>query len=558
MKRAGLFVVVACFFCWSSLCAQKVDAPPPAQTGSGQPASAHSITGRTLIVTPFENASPTPGLEWIGESFPEAFHEQLNSPVLYVASRDERLRAYDRQGLPAGIHASRATLYRLAEEMDVDYAVLGSYRYDDAGAQLTATAQLLDMRAQKLLPPATESAPLADLGALQSALAWDVLRQVRADFSEPKDKYIAGITPVPLDAQENFIHGWLAPTTQERLQRYREATRLDPDYFRAWLELGKTYYSEHAYEQAIAALSQIPRSATSGAVVREASFYLGLAAYDHGDLAKSENAFEFVAARLPLAEVYNNLGVVAASRGKIKTAADYFARAIENDPSDPDYHFNLASALDQSGDRAGAAREFHATLDHRPNDAEAKTLLDSLAPSISSAIVTAATTSAKPPLERIKRNYEEDAFRQMTVQIGSWAEESFVRADPHAHARFHLELGNELLAHGFTTEAESEFRHAAAVDPTSTAPLTALAEDYDARGDLTEARAQAEAALRIRQSADAYLILARLDLQENKMTAAAENIDRALQLEPGNSAGQDLKRTVAAKLAEKAQPLSPP
>jgi len=58
---------------------------------------------------PFENDSPTPGLEWIGESFPEAFHEQLNSPVLYVASRHERLRAYDRQGLPAGIHASRAT-----------------------------------------------------------------------------------------------------------------------------------------------------------------------------------------------------------------------------------------------------------------------------------------------------------------------------------------------------------------------------------------------------------------------------------------------------------------
>jgi hypothetical protein len=42
----------------------------------------------------------------------------------------ERLRAYDRQGVPAGVHASRATLYRLAEQMDVDYVVLGSYSYD--------------------------------------------------------------------------------------------------------------------------------------------------------------------------------------------------------------------------------------------------------------------------------------------------------------------------------------------------------------------------------------------------------------------------------------------
>jgi tetratricopeptide (TPR) repeat protein len=553
VNRAAAFAVVACLFCCTSLRAQNNDAQASAQAASAQPVAAQTVLGRTIVVMPFANASATPGLEWIGESFSEAFHEQLNSPVIYVASREERLRAYDRQGIPAGLHPSRATLYRLAEEMDVDYAVLGSYRYD--GAHLTATAQLLDMRAQKLLPAVTESALLADLGGLQSALAWDLLRLIRTDFSEPKDKYIASVVPLQIDAQENFIRGMLATTVQERLQRYREATRLNPDYARAWLELGKTLYAQHAYEPAIAALSQVQHSAS---VAREATFYLGLAAYDQGDLEKSESAFEFVAARLPLAEVYNNLGVVSATRSKTKTAANYFERAIQNDPSDPDYHFNLALALAQSGDHAGAARELHATLDHRPSDADAKTLLESLPPSVGSSIVAASSTSSRPPLERIKRNYEEDAFRQMTMQIGNWAEERFLRSDPHAHARFHVELGEELLAHGFTAEAESEFRHAAAVDPTSTAPLTALADDYDARGDATDARAQAEAALRIRESADAYLILARLDLKENKMDAAAQNIDRALLLEPGNSAGQDLKRTLAAKLAEKAQPLSPP
>jgi tetratricopeptide (TPR) repeat protein len=509
-----------------------------------------------MVVIPFDNASPTPGLEWLGESFPETFHEQLNSPVLYVASRDERLRACDRQGVPAGVHPSRATLYRLAEQMDVDYAVLGSYRYD--GAQLTAIAQLLDMRAQKLSPAATESGPLAELGSLQSALAWDLLRLIRTDFSEPKDKYIASVAPARLDAQENFIRGMLATTADEKVQHYREATRLNPDYAQAWLELGKTFYAQRAYEPAIAALSQVQQSSLmSGAVAREANFYLGLAAYSHGDFAKSESAFEFVAARLPLAEVYNNLGVVATRHGHSpKTAADYFERAIQNDPSDADYHFNRAVTLTQAGDRAGAARELHATLDHRPNDAEAKMLLDSLTPPAGSIVPSSLTTKA--PVERIKRNYEEDAFRQMTMQIGSWAEQQFARSDPRAHARFHVELGNELLAHGFSTEAEAEFHHAAAVDPSSTAPLTALAEEYDARGDAREARAQAEAALRIRESAEAYLVLARLDLRENRMEAAAQNINRVLQLEPGNPAGQDLKRTLAAKLAEKAQPLSQP
>jgi Flp pilus assembly protein TadD/TolB-like protein len=534
-------------------------APASGQTMPGQTMLGQIVVGQTMVVIPFENNSPTPGLEWLGESFPETFHAQLNSPLLFVASRDERLRAYDRQGIPAGVHPSRATLYRLAEQMDVDYAVLGSYKYD--GQRLTATAQLLDMRAAKLLPAVSESTPLADLGSLQSALAWDLLRQIRADFSITKNAYIAGITPIRLDALENYIRGMLATTAEAKVQHYREATRLNPDYAQAWLELGKTYYAQRAYEPAIVALSQIQQSTSmSGEIAREANFYLGLAAYAHGDFAKSESAFQFVAARLPLAEVYNNLGVVAARRGQ-KNAAEYFERAIQNDPSDADYHFNLGVTLALAGDRAAAARELHTALDHRPSDAEARIMLDSLTPSAAGSIVPSSAVS-KAASERIKTNYEEDAFRQMTTQMQGWVEQQFARSDPHAHARFHLELGKELLAHGFIAEAEAEFRHAAAIDPSSTAPFTALAavlaDDYEASGAAREARAQAEAALRIHESVDAYLILARLDLRENRMEAATQNINRVLQLEPANPTAQDLKRTLTAKQAEKAQPLSPP
>jgi tetratricopeptide (TPR) repeat protein len=539
VKRAVVLVFLASLLLYPPLRAQDV----AASTG-------HTVVGKTVVVIPFENASPTPGLEWLGESFPETFHQQLNSPVLYIASRQERIRAYDRQGIPAGVHPSRATLYRLAEQMDVDYAVLGSYSYD--GARLTATAELLDMRAQKLLPAVTESGRLADLASLQSALAWDLLHQIRADFSVPKEKYIESVTPVRLDALENYIRGMLAATADEKIQHYREAAHLNPDYAQAWLELGKTYYAQRAYEPAIAALSQISNSSS---VVREAKFYLGLAAYAQGDFAKSESAFAFVAARVPLAEVYNNLGVVASRRSQ-KNAADYFERAIQNDPSDADYHFNMAVTLAQTGDRSGAARELHADLEHRPNDAEAKTLLESLTAPAGGVVPASAT--ARISTERIKRNYEEDAFRQMTMQMGSWAEARFAQSDPRAHARYHVELGKELLAHGFSAEAEAEFRHAAMVDPSSSAPLTALAEDYDSQGDSSDARAQAEAALHIRESADAYLVLARIDLKENKIESAAQNLNRALQLEPGSSVLQEMKRALAAKLAEKAQPLSQP
>jgi len=498
----------------------------------------------------FENTSPTPGLEWLSEAFPATFREQLNSPILYVASREERLRAYDRVGVPGGVHPARATLYRIAEQMDVDYAILGSYGYD--GVQLTATAQLLDMRAPRLLPAVRESGPLAQLVAVQSALAWDLLHQMHSDFSLAMDKYIAGIAPLRLDAFESYIRGLLAASAEERIEHYKEAARLDPAYSEAWLALGKTYFAQRAYALAVTALTQ---AASAPAVDREANFYLGLAAYYQGDLARAKSAFEFVAARLPLAEVYNNLGVVNAHRS-LADAAISFRKAIDNDPSDPDYHFNLGLALSRAGDNAGAARELRAALERRPGDTDAQALLDSLTPPVVGVVPKPAP--AKPPVERLKRNYEENSFRQMTMQMQSWAEQQYARSNPRSHALFHIELGKELLAHGFTAEAEREFREASTLDSGSTAALNGLAEVFEARGDAREARAQAEASLRTHESADAYLLLTRLDLSENRIEAATQDIDRALHLESANAAAQDLKRAVAAKLAEKAQPLPQP
>jgi predicted Zn-dependent protease len=53
-------------------------------------------------------------------------------------------------------------------------------------------------------------------------------------------------------------------------------------------------------------------------------------------------------------------------------------------------------------------------------------------------------------------------------------------------------------------------------------------------------------------------VLARLDLSENKVEAASQGVDRVLQLDPANGPAVALKRAIAAKLAQKAQPLLNP
>ena len=49
---------------------------------------------------------------------------------------------------------------------------------------------------------------------------------------------------------------------------------------------------------------------------------------------------------------------------------------------------------------------------------------------------------------------------------------------------------------------------------------------------LDAARAEARTSLRLHPSVEAFLVLARLDLRDNNIQAAGENVDRALALEP--------------------------
>jgi tetratricopeptide (TPR) repeat protein/TolB-like protein len=509
--------------------------------------------GKMLLVTPFENISGTPGLQWIGDAFPEILGQRMSSRALYVIGRDDRLRAFDQLGLPVTLRPSRATLYRVAEQMGVDYLVFGYYSFD--GRILTARAQLLDMERMRLSPEITESGPLIELIDLQTALAWDLVRIVRPDFPVSHDAFKAAAPPIRLDAFENYIRGILGTMPQDKIRRFREAVRLSPNYTAALLQLGKSYYSEHQYEQAIATLEKIP---SGDSIAREASFYLGLAAYYHGDLAKSQNAFRALASQLPLMEVYNNLGVVSARRGD-KGALEYFQKAVQTDPNDPDYRFNLAVSYFRAADQPNAARQVREALNLRPNDSEAKSFLD-LVTGLPTIRAAQTLPSPRPgiPLERIKRNYDESSFRQLVLEIEAEAETRLAKTDRRTHARFHVTRGHELLGQGFVTEAENEFREAISLDPNNADAHAGLARALESKPDPIAARAEANTALRLRPFAEPLLVLARLDLSDNKMETAAESVNRALQLEPLNGSALALKRAIAAKLAEKAPPLPNP
>lgn len=381
----------------------------------------------TLLVMPFENHSKTPGADWISEACSEVLTQRMASAKMYVVSRDERVFAFDHAGVPVAVRPSRATVFRIAEQMGADFVVLGSYEV--SGTSFQVSAQLLEVKNLRLRPALQTSGNLAEFVELQTSLTWQLLREMPNPPQMTQQQFAKAAPPIRLDAFESYVRGVVSTSRPQKIRYFKDALRLNPGYTAAAFQLGKVYYDGHDYEQSVVWLAKVPKEDPAAG---EATFLLGMSEYYRGNLDRAYAAFNFLVTRLPLTEVYNNLGVVDARRGRRAAATEYFSKAVAADPSDTDYRFNLALAHFKSGDNADAARQLREELQLRPSDAESKALLEAInrgftagASSSAPAGTTPAGSANQPriPIERIKRNYNEASYRQVEMEINNLSQQ---------------------------------------------------------------------------------------------------------------------------------------
>jgi tetratricopeptide (TPR) repeat protein/TolB-like protein len=509
--------------------------------------------GRLLLVLPFDNLTDQPNLDWISQAVPEVLNRRLASAGFMPISRDDRLYALDHLGLPSTFQPSRASAIRLAQALDADFVIVGSF--STSGARFQAKAQVLKVDALHMSAPLQEEADTTHLLDVLNSLAWGLAKQIDPGFAVARSTFVAAGAGLRMDAVENYTRGLVETDPAEQIRHLKEAVRLDPSFSPALLALGKAYFANQQFEPAAATLGRLPRNDPNA---READFDRGLAYFYLGSYVKAEDAFAFVSKQLPLPEVVNNRGVAASRRGL--DATSFFQQAVAADPNDPDYQFNLALALNRKKDIAGALRAVGQTLKLRPSDTEAQAFQAALhaepahasaasAPAgsrVNTAFDAAAGTE-NTPLERIKRTFNEASFRQAALEMEQMDEQRMASLPPEKHAAALTEAGMRFYNQGLILEAEREFQAALGAQGDSADAHAGLALVREHEGDTKEARLQATESLKTRPNVTAYLVLARLDLQANQKAAAAADVSSALKLEPQNSAARGIKQQIESK-----------
>jgi tetratricopeptide (TPR) repeat protein len=513
------------------------------QAATPASASTPAEHGRLLLVLPFENQTAQPNLDWISEASADILNRRLNAAGFLTISRGDRLYALDRLGLPLNFQPSRATTIRIAETLDANYVIVGSYTLQNG--QLAAKAEILDVGALTLSPPLSRQADLKSLMDTLNSLAWDVARKLDPTYSVAQQTFLAADAPLRVDAFENYIRGVIDEAPLDRITHLKEAVRISPTFMPAWLALGRAYFSNQDYDQAAATLGHL---SVDDPNALEADFYRGLSYFYTANYMKAEDAFAFVSLRLPLPEVVNNQGVAASRRGR--DSAPQFQQAIAADPRDEDYHFNLAIALRKRNDTPGAIREIDQALKLRPLDTEAQAFAAVLKDP-ASVKVNPDPGKAIPddtlPLERIKRSYSETGFRQAAFELEQVQAMRLATLPPATQADSLVKDGVQFLNRGLILEAEREFQSALKADPSSALAHAGLAQVREHSRDADAARQEAQKSLALSPNVPAHLVLARLDLAGNQLAPAATEVSQALKIDPASANALGMKQAIESR-----------
>lgn len=528
--------------------------------------SASAAATDTIVTMPFENLSGRVEYNWVGESFAATLADLLDKPGLVAIRPDERNVAYKQEGLPPTAILTRATMIKIAERAGANLVVMGTYRIAGEGrdSTITITARVVDIREGRLAGKEyNRGAPLVELQKLQGDLAYEILYQHNPALPFSRDQITTDATVAPIGAFENFIKATLTHDRDARIGFLQRAIKefLDKakgQYIPAVFELGRIHFEAAEYKEALEQLALVddknPR-------YDEAQFYVGVAQDALGQTDQSLATLQKLAARLPLFEVYNNIGALMIKQKKYKEAIDHLKPATDAAPRDTDTLFNLGYAYFLAKDYANAAATLKIETKLRASDGEAFYILSkSLAGDQAGA--TAAADQAKKLLTTFAQ-WETKGMPQLARMKSSFSKINYYRYKREQDERLNsqtrittmspqadqlMESARTAFLAGRDEDSLAALGKLLQVAPQDFEAHLLMGRVYERKGDFDRATNALKAAVFWNPKlVAAHVLLGRIAVLKNDCAGAQASLDKSLQIDLNNQDALALKRLVEEK-----------
>ena len=528
-------------------------------TGAGKDHSSHGI----YLVFPFQNSGPSSRLDWLSEGLEELTIQGLSSAGEQVYSHSWRLGELERYGIPTTAKLSRATMLHVAEDLDADFVVFGSFNYD--GKNLTVDGRLLRVNPAALLQPLHESGPLETVMDLHTRLMWRMLSENDHAYPLSLTEFSQMHKAVRLDAFEHYIRGLIANDDETRLRELREAVRLEPEWVEPNYALGEAYFTRKDCAAALPWYAKVPKTHDR---YLEALFSMGVCRLSMNQPDQAEEAFATLQTLLrssstpgvDFPEVLNNLAMAKARQNKFPAAQEDLRRASALDPDEDDYPFNLGLIAIRQGDFNGAAALFREASHREPDipedrsllvaalekagkqdeaDQERNAALETFGPSGVTTTHLDSKSDSLTHFERVTTEIDPETLRFEMESVEARAATGGPQEARDTPAT-HLRRARQELSGGQLEAAEREYHVTLASDKGNAAAHLGLGEIARRQGKLDDAVKELLLSLETRDSAVVRTTLARVYLEQKKPALARAEVERALKLAPNYAEAKQL------------------
>jgi Tfp pilus assembly protein PilF len=513
-------------------------------------ASAQDRPGTRILVAPFavdaHAAAPAGGATlWLGDAATILLADEFHALGFGAMTRDERVAAFERLKLPRAATLTRATLIRVGDVVGATEFVTGEIQL---GETLTVRARVVRLASGQGLPDVIEEAPPAQLFELFQRLA----RRLGSQMGLPLFETAAARSHPPLAAFESYVKGLVAATPAAQQRFLDAALKAAPRDDRVLIALWSVYSSQGAHDKALASARQV---AADSPLARRARFDAALSLVELSRFDEAFKSLEALYAERASAVVSNAQGLVQVRRGA--AAVFYFNRAVQEDPENAHYRFNLGYAYALARDPVAAIYWLRDTVRHQPADSDAHLVLSAVL------AATGKTAEAQREFDLAALLGTRTASRPAAIsdKVPSRLERlpTDLDAPPTPHdaasenekaemASFHLDRGRRLFDQGDDRSAVDELRRATYLSPYDDEPHLWLGRLYARGGRVTEAIDEFKIANWCRETVAARVALGAAYLTAGDRVAARGEADRALVLDPNAQDAKDLLKKIGGML----------
>lgn len=317
---------------------------------------------QSVVFLPFSNQSEKQEIYWLGEGFAESLREELLLKELYVIRRQERQQAYEDLRLPYIGDLSRATMLKIGEELGADYIVFGSYNLADT--TLSVQARVIRLSTLKLSDPINASGPLEKLYDIQKNIRDGLVQYFATEKFVPSETEVQQIS-IPLHAYEAYIKGLLESSDAERIKFFQRAIQENPGYAQAIYRMGQALSGSQRYKESNECLS---KGTFQEPLATRVKFLQGLNSYMAQSYDEAYQTWNELSKLKPSPELMNNVGIALMQKKDFQNSGWFLSKAIEAEPDNPDYRFNLAASYIMRSFEKNAIEEYRELIKLRNND----------------------------------------------------------------------------------------------------------------------------------------------------------------------------------------------